>query len=63
LSTSSNSNSASLAHSIPPAIPASRTASACRPSVKQRFTLVWVQDVIWQISRYEYPSALTEMSE
>ena len=39
-SASANSSGASFAHSIPPWIPASRTDSAWRPSVKQRFTFV-----------------------
>ena len=39
-SASADSSGASFAHSIPPWIPASRTDSAWRPSVRQRFTFV-----------------------
>jgi hypothetical protein len=39
-SASADSRGASFAHSIPPRMPATRTASAWRPSVRQRFTFV-----------------------
>jgi hypothetical protein len=51
-SASAASSGASLAHSIPPWMPASRIESACRPSVRQRFTFVYDQPVISQISPY-----------
>ena len=48
-----------LAQSAPRWIPDTRRRNARRPSVRRRFTFVYDQPVIAQISRYENPSAFS----